>query len=193
LATVIDWNQTAVQTAVIAAAAALGGVLVSVFAEALREGFRVRHEARVRAHERQVAAADRRRAFELENLLAAYDSLYSLVGDTFKIKLAVQGPAPFGDEPADMRSPGSPPERPQHRFSEVRTIRLILDDECRRSAHKAYELLNDYTMLDIDANARGLPPASRLERSTAMLEAVAASEDAAKAIADRIRALYGEP
>jgi len=79
---------TTIVAAIVAALAALGGVAITTRAESSRERQRIDHEVAVRQAERAATVDERRRTFEIENLLASYDSIWKLSRDMASVHLA---------------------------------------------------------------------------------------------------------
>lgn len=180
-------------TAGVGALAVLSGVVVQTVADGFKERRRISHEVAVRVAERAATVDERRRAFEIENLLASYDGLWQLARDMTTTHLADLTIArttehgyggarlPDGVEPTDLAA----------RSQAVRTIRLILNDEVRRLALAAQTAMNRVSMLGV-ARGRERGPVSVEEGEAAYAAAGVAVDAAMTAIADRARTLLLE-
>src|SRR5690349_20548403 len=134
---------TAVWTAGIAGAAALGGVAASAFVSWRNERNRIRHDVAVRQAERLAAAADRRRTFEVDNLLAAHDALGRLARQAtrihlFDVKVARTTEHGYGGTPL----PDGLDSVPEEKRLTGKTLGLIINDEVRHLADQAMDALN---------------------------------------------------
>ncbi len=190
-------DYTVLWTAALTAAAAIGGVLVTVVADGLKDRRRLQHEGDVREQERQRAAADRRRTFELDNLLAAYDGLWLLARKSAKVhtgdRTAAQSTAHgYGGTqlPEDARDVDA---QLAATSQAVKSIRLILDDQVRHLADQAHEAMSYANSMGVMAKIQGRGPVSAAEGEAAFAEAVNRIDAAMKAIADRVRVLMAEP
>ncbi|MFC8619744.1 hypothetical protein ACFT9M_25505 [Micromonospora purpureochromogenes] len=183
----------AVWTGALTAAAAIGGVLVTVVADGTKERRRLAHERTVREEQRREAVAARRASFELDNLIAAYDGLWLLTRESAKRHFVDRRAAetteygyggtllPEGTE-ADITATSQA----------VKTIKLILDDEVRTLALEAHDAIGEASLLGVKAKIFGRGPVSLAEGEAAHNEAVRRADAALSAIAERIRRLMVE-
>ncbi len=150
----------------------------------------------VRVAERAATVDERRRAFEIENLLASYDGLWQLSRDMARTHSADPAIArstehgyagarlPDGAdiEPADLAA----------RSQAVKTIRLILDDEVRNLALEAQSAMTRVSTLGLVAHMTQRGPVSEEEGQAAFGAASNAVDAAMNAISDRARMLLLE-
>jgi hypothetical protein len=158
---------TVLSTSLLAAAAALGGVLVTVIADGTKEKRRLVHERTVRAEERHEATAARRAAFELDNLIAAYDAIWLLARESTKIHMADRR---AGETTEHGYGGTLLPEGLETDIKvtsqATKTIRLILDDTVRNLALEASNAMSDVSTLGVRAKLEGWAPVS-VERGEA--------------------------
>lgn len=184
---------TALWAAAIAGSAAIAGGLVSTFADGLKEKRRISHDLAVRSAERISAAADRRRTFEIENLLAAYDGLWLLARDMTKVHLADIDAARTTEHGyGGTRIPDGVEGDPAALGQAAKTLRLILDDDVRRLVQHAHSALGDVNMLGVKAKMFDRGPVSEQEGNHAAAAAASAVDTAMNAISERIRLLMAE-
>lgn len=189
-------DTTTLLTGAIAAGSALGGVLITVLADGLKDRRRLAAEKEARRAERVEAEAARRRTFELENLVAAYDSLWLLARDMAKAHSAdmraAQGTAHgYGGTllPDDVN--GTETDLLE-RSKATKTIRLILDNEVRSLALQALDAMDQLSLLGVKAKIFETGPVSAEAGVRAAHDAVSKVDAAMNAIADRIRVLAGQ-
>ena len=179
--------------AALTGAAALSGSVVTVLTSTLNDRRRLAHERRVRAEERQEATAERRRTFERENLLVAYDSLWFFLRESGEIhdvdrRTAETTEHGYGGTPLPVGVGDDLASGKQA----IKTIRLILDDDIRRMALDTHAALSRVNILGTSARLYGRGPVSSAEGNAAFLDAITKGEAALLAIADRIRKLIVE-
>ncbi|WP_262282142.1 hypothetical protein [Micromonospora sp. MA102] len=182
-----------VWTAALTAAAAIGGVLVTVIADGAKEQRRLGHERTVRAEERREAVAARRASFELDNLIAAYDALWLLAREATKTHFVDSRAAETTDYGyGGTRLPEGTEADITVTSQAAKTIKLILDGEVRTLALKAQRAMNRASLLGVEAKIHGRGPVSLAEGEAVHYEAVRLADAALSAIAERIRQLVAE-
>jgi hypothetical protein len=181
---------TAIVTAGLTGAAAISGVLVSVLADGIKDRRRVSHERGLRAEDRRAASVDRRRTFELEYLIAAYDGLWLLTREAAKTHLADAQAAKDTEHGygGTLLPTGLEADLSQTSQS-VKAIRLILDDQVRRLALDAHEAMGAVGMLGVQAKMFQTGPVSLAKGEAAFADAIRKADAALRAISDRIRTL----
>jgi hypothetical protein len=180
-----------VVTALITTVAALGGVLVTVLADGLKDRRRVQREDEERTRDRRESSAARRDAFELQNLLAAYDGLSLLARECTKIHLVdVRAARSTEHGYGGTRLPAGTETDLAVTREASKAIRLVLNDRLRSLAGEAQEALTWVSMVGVVARGEGRN-ASVDEGEVAYQAAVASVDAALKAMADRIRELAG--
>jgi hypothetical protein len=154
-------------------AAAISGVLVSVLADGLKDRRRTAHERMLREEDGRAAASDRRRTFELENLISAYDGLWLLTRKAAKIHLADVHAAKHTERGyGGTLLPDGPGTDLSQTSQAVKAIRLILNDQVRRLALDAHEAMGAVSMLGVRAWIFQAGPVSLAEGEAAFAEAV---------------------
>lgn len=181
---------TAIVTAGLTGAAAISGVLVTVLADGLKDRRRNKHERMLREEDWRAAAADRRRAFELENLISAYDALWLLTREAVKTHTADVHTAKHTEHGyGGARLPNGTETDLSQTSQAVKTIRLILDDRVRRLALDAHEAMGTVGMLGVRARMFQTGPVSLAEGEAAMADATRKADAALQAISEQIRTL----
>jgi len=183
---------TAIWTSVLTGAAAIGGVLVSVAADGLKDRRRIVHERAAREAERRGNLRDRRRTFELENLIAAYDGLWQLTREAAKLHVVDRRAAATEHGYGGTRLPEGVESDIAVTSQAVKTIRLILDDDVRTLALQAHSAFADVSLLGVKAKLFGRAPVGMSEGDAAFAEAADIADKALQAISDRIRTLMTE-
>ncbi|KAB1116734.1 hypothetical protein F6X54_10650 [Micromonospora aurantiaca] len=163
---------TAILTAGLTGVAALSGVLVSVLADGLKDRRRTAHERALREEDRRAAASDRRRTFELENLISAYDGLWLLAREAAKAHQADVYAAKNTEHGygGTLLPAGTEVDLSQTSQA-VKSIRLILNDDVRRLALDARDAMTAVSMLGLRAKIFQTGPVSLAEGEAAMADA----------------------
>lgn len=174
----------------------LSGVVIQTLADGFKERRRINHEVAVRVAERAATVDERRRAFEIENLLASYDGLWQLARDMVRVHsadLAIARSTEHGYGGARLPDGADvDPTDLAARSQAVKTIRLILNDEVRNLALEAQSAMTRVSMLGLAAHMRQRGPVSEEEGQAAFGAASRAVDAAMNAISDRARMLLLE-
>ena len=184
---------TGILTAGLTGVAALSGVLVSVLADGLKDRRRSVHERALREEDRRAAASDRRRTFELENLISAYDGLWLLAREAAKTHQADVYAAKNTEHGygGTLLPAGTEVDLSQTSQA-VKSIRLILNDDVRRLALDARDAMTAVSMLGLRAKMFQTGPVSLAEGEAAMADATHKVDAAMEAISEQIRTLMAQ-
>lgn len=180
-------------TGVIAAAAAISGVLVTTVADNIKERRKIRHDLKVKQLDREQANAARKRTFEIENLQAAYDGLWLLARESAKTHLAdIQAARTTEHGYGGTLLPEGVESDIALTSQAKKAIRLILDDDVRAVALEATSAMGELAMLGAKAKMMNRGPVSESEAEAVNARVVDIADRAMNAIADRLRAAVAE-
>ncbi|MCM4084951.1 hypothetical protein [Paractinoplanes hotanensis] len=185
---------TSLLVGLVAGGSAIAGVVVTSVANIANERRKIEHDRKVKDTDRQRAIADRRRAFEIENLQAAYDGLWQMMRDSTKthledLKIARTTEHGYGGTLLGFDTD----EKELAVRAQIRkSIRLILDEDIRRKADDATSAMTDVVMLGVKGKALNQGPVSAAHGEDMHNKAIMLADDAMDAISERLRQLFSE-